>query len=74
MQLYDCLSAYYPDAQYSMLRDELEGDAQYLEADSWSVAVDQNYLRALDKQAVKRQDVIYGRCTASHTQSYIRDN
>lgn len=49
------------DAHYAQLREELESDAQNLEAESWSVAVDQNYSKALTKEAVKRQDVIYGR-------------
>lgn len=43
------------------MRGELEYIAQSLEAESWSVAVDQSYLKALSKEAVKRQDVIYGR-------------
>uniref|UniRef100_A0A667YCT9 Rho/rac guanine nucleotide exchange factor (GEF) 18a n=1 Tax=Myripristis murdjan TaxID=586833 RepID=A0A667YCT9_9TELE len=37
----------------------MESDAQDLEAESWSLAVDQNYLKSLNKEAVKRQDVIY---------------
>jgi len=49
------------DSHYSQLRCELESDAQNLEAESWSVAVDQDYLKNLSKEAVKRQDVIYGR-------------
>lgn len=52
---------YHPDSHYAQLRAELESNAQNLEAESWSVAVDQNYLKALSKEAVKRQDVIYGR-------------
>ncbi|KAM9719246.1 rho guanine nucleotide exchange factor 18a isoform 1-T2 [Menidia menidia] len=47
------------DSYYSQLRAELEIDAQNLEAESWSVAVDQDYLKALSKEDVKRQDVIY---------------
>nr|XP_019968023.1 PREDICTED: rho guanine nucleotide exchange factor 18-like isoform X1 [Paralichthys olivaceus]XP_019968031.1 PREDICTED: rho guanine nucleotide exchange factor 18-like isoform X1 [Paralichthys olivaceus]XP_019968038.1 PREDICTED: rho guanine nucleotide exchange factor 18-like isoform X1 [Paralichthys olivaceus]XP_019968046.1 PREDICTED: rho guanine nucleotide exchange factor 18-like isoform X1 [Paralichthys olivaceus] len=47
------------DSHYARLRSELEFDAQNLEAESWSVAVDQNYLKALNKEAVNRQDVIY---------------
>ncbi|XP_072219371.1 rho guanine nucleotide exchange factor 18a isoform X2 [Leuresthes tenuis] len=47
------------DSHYSQLRCELESDAQNLEAESWSVAVDQDYLKTLSKEAVKRQDVIY---------------
>lgn len=43
------------------MRGELEYIAQNLEAESWSVAVDQSYLKSLNKEAVKRQDVIYGR-------------
>lgn len=35
--------------------------AQNLESESWSMAVDQNYLKSLSKEAVKRQEVIYGR-------------
>ncbi|KAM9349885.1 rho guanine nucleotide exchange factor 18a [Symphorus nematophorus] len=47
------------DSHYALLRGELEVNARNLEAESWSVAVDQNYLKALNKEAVKRQDVIY---------------
>nr|XP_033505412.1 rho guanine nucleotide exchange factor 18a [Epinephelus lanceolatus]XP_033505413.1 rho guanine nucleotide exchange factor 18a [Epinephelus lanceolatus]XP_033505414.1 rho guanine nucleotide exchange factor 18a [Epinephelus lanceolatus]XP_033505415.1 rho guanine nucleotide exchange factor 18a [Epinephelus lanceolatus] len=47
------------DSHYAVLRDEIDSDHQNLEAESWSVAVDQNYLKALNKEAVKRQDVIY---------------
>lgn len=48
------------DVHYAQLRGELEHIAQNLEAQSWSVAVDQNYLKSLNKEAVKRQEVIYG--------------
>ncbi|XP_029930952.1 rho guanine nucleotide exchange factor 18a [Myripristis murdjan] len=47
------------DNHYALLRSEMESDAQDLEAESWSLAVDQNYLKSLNKEAVKRQDVIY---------------
>ncbi|XP_061695900.1 rho guanine nucleotide exchange factor 18a [Syngnathoides biaculeatus] len=47
------------DGHYSLLRGGLERDSQSLEAESWSVAVDPGYLRTLDREAVKRQDVIY---------------
>lgn len=47
------------DPHYAQLRCELECNAQNLEAESWSLAVDQNYLKALNKDAVKRQDIIY---------------
>ncbi len=50
----------HPDSHYALLRAELESNAQNLEAESWSLAVDQNYLKGLNKEAVKRQDVIYG--------------
>lgn len=49
-----------PDSHYALLHGELEHDLQSLEAESWSVGVDQSYLKALSKEAVKRQDVIYG--------------
>ncbi|XP_054622988.1 rho guanine nucleotide exchange factor 18a isoform X2 [Dunckerocampus dactyliophorus] len=47
------------DGHYSLLRGELESDGQNLEAESWSVATDPDYLRTLQREAVKRQDVIY---------------
>ncbi|XP_026170347.1 rho guanine nucleotide exchange factor 18a [Mastacembelus armatus] len=47
------------DSHYARLRGEIECDAQNLEAESWSVAVDQNYMKTPTKEAVKRQDVIY---------------
>uniref|UniRef100_A0A674DC17 Rho/rac guanine nucleotide exchange factor (GEF) 18a n=1 Tax=Salmo trutta TaxID=8032 RepID=A0A674DC17_SALTR len=47
------------DGHYSALRAELEADAQDLEGESWSVAVDQQYINSLHQDAVKRQDVIY---------------
>ncbi|KAG7243453.1 hypothetical protein INR49_010431, partial [Caranx melampygus] len=47
------------DSHYTRLQYELELDAKNLEAESWSGAVDQNYLRTLNKEAIKRQDVIY---------------
>lgn len=42
------------------LMGEFEGEAKELEADSWSLGVEQQYLQQLDKELVKRQDVIYG--------------
>ncbi|XP_075341502.1 rho guanine nucleotide exchange factor 18 isoform X2 [Odontesthes bonariensis] len=47
------------EAHYAAVRAELESDAQDLEADSWSLAVDQQYLKKHSKEVVKRQDVIY---------------
>ncbi|XP_047437596.1 A-kinase anchor protein 13 isoform X3 [Mugil cephalus] len=41
------------------LMGEFEADAKELEADSWSLGVEQQYLQQLDRELVKRQDVIY---------------
>ncbi|KAM7423672.1 hypothetical protein PAMA_000162 [Pampus argenteus] len=41
------------------LMGEFEAEAKELEADSWSLCVEQQYLQQLDKELVKRQDVIY---------------
>lgn len=63
------LSVYSSDPHYARLRGELEFDAHNLEAESWSVAVDQSYLKALNKEAIKRQDVIYGTLKLTITSS-----
>lgn len=42
------------------LMGEFEAEAKELEADSWSLGVEQHYLQQLDRELVKRQDVIYG--------------
>ncbi|XP_024135061.1 rho guanine nucleotide exchange factor 18 isoform X2 [Oryzias melastigma] len=47
------------DAHFAAVRADLELDAQDLEAESWSSAVDQQYLKKHSKDTVKRQDVIY---------------
>ncbi|XP_077472069.1 rho guanine nucleotide exchange factor 18a isoform X2 [Stigmatopora argus] len=47
------------DGHYSLLRDGLERDSRSLEAESWSAAADPDYLKTLEREAVKRQDVIY---------------
>ncbi|XP_040896037.1 rho guanine nucleotide exchange factor 18 isoform X2 [Toxotes jaculatrix] len=47
------------DAHYAAVRADLESDAQDLEAESWSLAVDQQYVKRHPKEMVKRQDVIY---------------
>ncbi|KAM4629512.1 rho guanine nucleotide exchange factor 18-like isoform 2-T2 [Polymixia lowei] len=47
------------DAHYAAVRADLESDAQDLEAESWSLAVDQPYVKKHSKEMVKRQDVIY---------------
>lgn len=36
--------------------------AQDFEAESWSLAVDQHFLKKHSKEVIKRQDVIYGEC------------
>ncbi|XP_077476026.1 uncharacterized protein LOC144089059 isoform X3 [Stigmatopora argus] len=41
------------------LMGEFEGEAKEMEADSWSLGVEQQYLQLLDRNVVKRQDVIY---------------
>ena len=46
------------------LMGEFEAEAKDLEADSWSLCVEQQYLQQLNKELVKRQDVIYG--TSEH--------
>uniref|UniRef100_A0A8C9ZNY5 Rho/Rac guanine nucleotide exchange factor 18 n=1 Tax=Sander lucioperca TaxID=283035 RepID=A0A8C9ZNY5_SANLU len=47
------------DAHYAAVRADLESDAQDLEAESWSLAVDQQFVKKHSKEMVKRQDVIY---------------
>uniref|UniRef100_A0A3Q3JNT2 Uncharacterized protein n=1 Tax=Monopterus albus TaxID=43700 RepID=A0A3Q3JNT2_MONAL len=47
------------DSHYAAVRADLDSDAQDLEAESWSLAVDQQYVKKHSKEAVKRQDVIY---------------
>ncbi|MCI4377764.1 hypothetical protein PGIGA_G00207030 [Pangasianodon gigas] len=47
------------DVQYLALREDLESDARDFEAPTWSLAVDQQYVKNFSKDAVKRQDVIH---------------
>ncbi|XP_037625436.1 rho guanine nucleotide exchange factor 18 isoform X2 [Sebastes umbrosus] len=47
------------DAHYAAVRADLESDAQDLEVESWSLAMDQQYVKKHTKEMVKRQDVIY---------------
>lgn len=54
-----------PDSHYANLRLELESIAQNLEAASWSLTVDPIELKSLSKEAVSRQDVIYGKSNFS---------
>lgn len=70
------------------LMGEFEAEAKELEADSWSLGVEQQYLQQLDRELVKRQDVIYGTsvadasaapvtgtwCFPGHTVSRITDS
>ncbi|XP_056614215.1 rho guanine nucleotide exchange factor 18 isoform X2 [Triplophysa dalaica] len=47
------------DVYYTTLRGELESIAQDFEVESWSLAVDNNFLKKHTKEMAKRQDVIY---------------
>nr|XP_046247316.1 rho guanine nucleotide exchange factor 18 isoform X2 [Scatophagus argus] len=47
------------DSHYAAVRTDLESDAQDLDAESWSLAVDQQHVKKYSKETVKRQDVIY---------------
>ncbi|XP_060783131.1 rho guanine nucleotide exchange factor 18a isoform X2 [Neoarius graeffei] len=47
------------DVQYLALREDLESDARDFEAPTWSLSVDQLYVKSFSKDAVKRQDVIH---------------
>lgn len=53
---------HFSDAHYVTVKADLESDAQDLEAESWSLAVDQQHVKKHSKETVKRQDVIYGKC------------
>ncbi|TFK06629.1 TBC1 domain family member 16 [Platysternon megacephalum] len=44
---------------YNQLMSNFETDEQDFAADSWSLAVDNNYLQQHKKEVMKRQDVIY---------------
>uniref|UniRef100_A0A4W4FHN9 Rho/rac guanine nucleotide exchange factor (GEF) 18b n=2 Tax=Electrophorus electricus TaxID=8005 RepID=A0A4W4FHN9_ELEEL len=47
------------DAYYANVRAELDTMALDLEAESWSLSVDQHFLKKHSKDLIKRQDVIY---------------
>ncbi|XP_042604714.1 rho guanine nucleotide exchange factor 18-like isoform X2 [Cyprinus carpio] len=47
------------DAYYTTVRGELEAIVQDFEVESWSLAVDQDFLKKHSKEIIKRQDVIY---------------
>ncbi|XP_061457336.1 rho guanine nucleotide exchange factor 18 isoform X2 [Rhineura floridana] len=52
-------SVFVEDAHIASLRNELETDAREFEAQSWSLAVEQSYVRKQEREVIKRQDVIY---------------
>ncbi|NXR82729.1 ARHGI factor, partial [Pycnonotus jocosus] len=52
-------SIFLEDAYSVSLRSEIETDAHEFEAESWSVAVEQPYVKRQRKDVIKRQDVIY---------------
>lgn len=54
------------------LMGEFEAEAKDLEADSWSLGVEHQFLQQLDKELVKRQDVIYGVFHTSFESGHIR--
>ncbi|XP_016316502.1 rho guanine nucleotide exchange factor 18-like [Sinocyclocheilus anshuiensis] len=47
------------DGCYNALCEDLEADALDFEAPTWSLAVDQQYLKEYSKEDIKRQDVIH---------------
>ncbi|XP_076008957.1 rho guanine nucleotide exchange factor 18 [Genypterus blacodes] len=47
------------DPHYAAVRADLDSDAQDLEAESWSLAVDPQFVKNHSKEMAKRQDVIY---------------
>lgn len=50
------------DVMDGQLMGEFELEAKELEADSWSMVVDNKFVRQQKKDVIKRQDVIYGKC------------
>ncbi|XP_062386550.1 rho guanine nucleotide exchange factor 18a isoform X2 [Sardina pilchardus] len=47
------------DPHYTDLRADLEADVQGFEVETWGLSVDQQYMKQLQKEAIKRQEVIY---------------
>ncbi|XP_077403966.1 rho guanine nucleotide exchange factor 2 isoform X1 [Vanacampus margaritifer] len=47
------------DYYYTSVLEEMELEGEDFKADSWSMAVDTDYLHAHSKNVIKRQDVIY---------------
>ncbi|NWQ83610.1 ARHGI factor, partial [Columbina picui] len=52
-------SIFLEDAYSVSLRSEIETDAHEFEAESWSLAVEQPYVKRQKRDVIKRQDVIY---------------
>uniref|UniRef100_A0A8C6X9E3 Rho/Rac guanine nucleotide exchange factor 18 n=1 Tax=Naja naja TaxID=35670 RepID=A0A8C6X9E3_NAJNA len=52
-------SVFVEDVQFASLRNELETDAREFAAQSWSLAVEQSYMKQQERDVIKRQDVIY---------------
>lgn len=61
--MFSCLDSY-----YTSVLEEMELEGEDFKADSWSMAVDNNYLQTHRKNVIKRQDVIYGARTLSNFQ------
>ncbi|KTF95545.1 hypothetical protein cypCar_00041415 [Cyprinus carpio] len=53
------LHLFYTDGLYNAVREDLEADARDFEAPTWSLAVDQQYLKDFSKEDIKRQDIIH---------------
>lgn len=54
------------DFRYAIVQADLESDAQGLEVESWSLAVEQQHVKKHSKEMVKRQDVIHGKYDLLH--------
>ncbi|XP_039194439.1 rho guanine nucleotide exchange factor 18 isoform X1 [Crotalus tigris] len=52
-------SVFVEDVQFASLRNELETDAREFAAQSWSLAVEQSFVKQQERDVIKRQDVIY---------------
>ncbi|XP_070604100.1 rho guanine nucleotide exchange factor 18-like isoform X1 [Erythrolamprus reginae] len=52
-------SVFVEDVQFASLRNELETDGREFAAQSWSLAVEQSYVKLQERDVIKRQDVIY---------------
>lgn len=45
---------------WSPLLEELQAEGSCVQADSWSLIVEPDFLQTLHKDLIKQQDVIYG--------------